>query len=48
MCLSAWEFATERHLMKVNKVLRRIVSFPSRTQVCNLHMAFKVHMEIII
>jgi hypothetical protein len=40
----AWEFATDTHLMKLqrlqNKVLRTIGSFPRRTPVREMHMAF--------
>jgi hypothetical protein len=40
----AWEFAADTHLIKLqrqqNKVLRTIGSFPRRTSVRKLHMAF--------
>jgi hypothetical protein len=42
----AWEFATDTHLIKLqrlqNKVLRTIGSFPRRTPVRDLHMAFAI------
>jgi hypothetical protein len=42
----AWEFATESHLIKLQRlqkrVLRTIGNFPRRTPVRDLHMAFKI------
>jgi hypothetical protein len=42
----AWEFAAENHLLKLqrlqNKVLRTIGSFPRRTSVCDMHVAFQI------
>jgi hypothetical protein len=42
----AWEFSADTHLMKLqrlqNKVLRKIGSFPRRTPVRDLHMAFEI------
>jgi hypothetical protein len=42
----AWEFATESHLLKVqrlqNQVLRTIGNFPRRTSVRDLHVAFQI------
>jgi hypothetical protein len=44
--IPAWEFAADTHLMKLqclqNKVLRTIGSFPRRTPVLDLHMAFEI------
>jgi hypothetical protein len=43
---SAWEFAALNYQLKLkrlqNKVLRTIGNFPRRTQVRDLHMAFKL------
>jgi hypothetical protein len=43
---SCWEFAAGNHLLKLqrlqNKVLRTIGSFPRRTSVRDLHMAFQI------
>jgi hypothetical protein len=43
---SAWEFAAECHLLKVqrlqNKVLRTISNFPKRTSVFDMHTAFHI------
>jgi hypothetical protein len=43
---SDWEFAADNHLLKLqrqqNKVLRIIGDFPRRTQIRDLHMAFKL------
>jgi hypothetical protein len=43
---SAWEFAAETHLLKLqrlqNKVLRTIGKLPRRTPVRDLHMAFQI------
>jgi hypothetical protein len=48
----AWEFATDNHLLKLqrlqNKVLRTIGNFPRCTQVRDLHMAFNFRMYMII
>jgi hypothetical protein len=48
----AWEFAADTHLMKLqrlqNKVLRTICSFPNRTLVRDLHMAFEILFVYII
>jgi hypothetical protein len=42
----AWEFAAESHLLKLqrlqNKVLRTIGSFPRRTSVRDIHVAFQI------
>jgi hypothetical protein len=42
----AWEFAAETYLLKLqrlqNKVLRTIGSFPRRTSVRDMHMAFQI------
>jgi hypothetical protein len=42
----AWEFAAESHLLKLqrlqNKVLRIIGSFPRRTSVRDIHVAFQI------
>jgi hypothetical protein len=42
----AWEFAAGYHLLKLqrlqNKVLRTIGSFPSRTSVRDMHVAFQI------
>jgi hypothetical protein len=42
----AWEFAAESHLLKLqrlqNKVLRTIGSFPRRTSVRDMHVAFQI------
>jgi hypothetical protein len=42
----AWEFEAESHLLKLqrlqNKVLRTIGSFPRRTSVCDMHVAFQI------
>jgi hypothetical protein len=42
----SWEFVTENHLLKSqrlqNKVLRIIGSFPRRTSVCDMHVAFHI------
>jgi hypothetical protein len=42
----AWEFATNTHLIKLqrlqNKVLRTIGNFPRLTTVCDLHVSFKI------
>jgi hypothetical protein len=42
----AWEFAAESHLLKLqrlqNKVLRTNGTFPSRTSVRDMHMAFQI------
>jgi hypothetical protein len=42
----AWEFATESRLLKLqrlqNKVLRNIGSFPRRTPVRDIHVAFQI------
>jgi hypothetical protein len=42
----AWEFAAESHLLKLqrlqNKVLRNIGSFPRRTSVRDIHVAFQI------
>jgi hypothetical protein len=39
----AWEFAAETHLLKLqNKVLRTIGSFPRRTPIRDLHLAFQI------
>jgi hypothetical protein len=44
--ITAWEFAADIHLMKLqrlqNKVLRTIGSFPRRTPVQDLHVAFEI------
>jgi hypothetical protein len=44
-CL-AWEFAAESHLLKLqrlkNKVLRTIGTFPRRTSVRDMHVAFQI------
>jgi hypothetical protein len=44
-CL-AWEFAAETYLLKLqrlqNKVLRTTGSFPMRTSVRDMHMAFQI------
>jgi hypothetical protein len=41
-----WEFAAETYLLKLqrlqNKVLRTIGSFPRRTSVRDMHMAFQI------
>jgi hypothetical protein len=41
-----WEFATDTHLMKLqrlqNRVLRTIGKLDRRTPVCDLHLAFKI------
>jgi hypothetical protein len=43
---SAWEFAAESHLLKLqrlqNKVLRTIDTFPMRTSVRVMHVAFQI------
>jgi hypothetical protein len=45
----AWEFAADTHLMKLqrlqNKVLRTIGSYPRRTRVRDLHLAFHIPYE---
>jgi hypothetical protein len=42
----AWEFAAETYLLKLhrvqNKVLRAIGSFPRRTSVRDMHVAFQI------
>jgi hypothetical protein len=42
----AWEFAAENHLLKLqclqNKVFRTIDSFPRRTSVRDMHVAFQI------
>jgi hypothetical protein len=42
----AWEFAAEFHLLKLqrlqNKVLHTISSFPRRTSVRDMHVAFQI------
>jgi hypothetical protein len=42
----AWEFAADTHLLKLqrlqNKVLRTIGSFPRRTPIRDLHLAFQI------
>jgi hypothetical protein len=42
----AWEFAAETYLLKLqrlqNKALRTIGSFPRRTSVRDMHMAFQI------
>jgi hypothetical protein len=42
----AWEFAAENNLLKLqrlqNKVLRTIGSFPRRTSVRDMHVAFQI------
>jgi hypothetical protein len=42
----AWEFAAESHLLKLqrlqNKVLSTIGSFPRRTSVRDIHVAFQI------
>jgi hypothetical protein len=41
-----WEFASESHLLKLqrlqNKVLRTISNFPRRTSVRDMHVAFQI------
>jgi hypothetical protein len=43
---SAWDFAADTHLMKLqrlqNRVLRTIGNFPRRAPVCELHNAFSI------
>jgi hypothetical protein len=42
----AWEFSVENHLLKLqrlqNKDLRNIGSFPRRTLVRNMHVAYHI------